>query len=244
MTKKLPKSKISELGKQVSKKSKEKKELNKIKKGSEEIHKANKLLMVVIFLVFFSFGISVFFLYNTINKDTVETYVYNGFEFKKIGDIWFTQVRGVKGQLYDIPFYNDPKSLEDIYVEGKAVDILAHYQKYDGELYITLMPNMSSKVVLGTIEFARILGERYSMANIPTHSAFYEPPEEYNNLTPVVKCDIVSAETGVIWVREGNETMVFTTENNCIIVQFKNDNDAVRVSDRFGYAMLGIMDVD
>ncbi|MBN2421935.1 hypothetical protein JXB41_01800 [Candidatus Woesearchaeota archaeon] len=221
-----------------------KKDIEKIKKGSEEIHKANRLLMVVIFLIFLGFGMSIFFLYNTLNKETVETYTYNGFEFKKMGDIWFTQVRGVKGQLYDIPFYNDPKSLEDLYVEGKAVDILAHYQKYDGELYITLMPNLSSKVVLGTIEFARILGERYSMANIPTHSAFYEPPEDYDNQTPVVKCDIVTSKTGVIWMREGNETKVFTTENNCIIVQFKDDEDAVRVSDRFGYAMLGIMDVD
>jgi len=65
--------------------------------------------------------------------------MYGGFSFVKFGDLWYSQVRK-NNTVYDVTFNYDPKSVENITVDGQ---LTAAFTK-GRHIYITFDPEATT----------------------------------------------------------------------------------------------------
>ncbi len=165
-----------------------------------------------------------------------ENDAYNGFDFSSAqGGLWITRIE-IGAQPYDIPFYNHPKDLEDIPVTKGAIDPV--YSR-PSELVISVDPNANSKVVVAAVEISRITGTKYGIFNIPTRSAISSPTDAKIDLT-VMNCNNATSNRVVIQFIQGRQDAI-DVKGNCVILQYANVNESVRVADRYAYMLLKIM---
>ncbi|RMF55553.1 hypothetical protein D6745_01780 [Candidatus Woesearchaeota archaeon] len=165
-------------------------------------------------------------------EESENNYLYNGFAFVKVGPFWYTRI--VKGgQPYDIPFKYDPKSLDDISVLVEPKDFNHSF------IYLTMDPNLTSKTAIASIEVGRIIGNKYGIMNISTRAAITRPKEGISDDIPVVTCDDVTNETGVVLFGIGDITAV-VAKNGCILVGGTDEEEIIRAADKLAYHILGI----
>lgn len=185
------------------------------------------LIMIVGLLILF-FSIRYFY-----NPETNEdNYIYNGFKFTKVSNLWFTEVQ-INDKLFRISMRYSPRELEHISVEPGTYEKIVSSKK----IYFTVPGNLSSVAVLAITELGRIVGTRYGILNIPSQSALTEAS---NNGTFVKTCKDAVNGTGVILFKTGNTTAVYS-DKNCVIIQGENDWDIVKAADRVTFGLLGIM---
>ncbi len=219
----------------------EKEEPNEdIKKNleSEEVHTGydkssskNIILIVIIIIGLLVLFFSIRYLYHP--KTIEESYVYNGFKFTKISNLWLTEVQ-IGNTLFRITTRYSPNELEHITVEPGIYKKIVDSKK----IYFTVPGNLSSVAVLAITELGRIVGTRYGILNIPSQSAL---TESSNNRTLVKTCRDAVNGTGVIFFRIGNSTAVYS-DKDCIIVQGEDEWDIVKAADRITFSLLRIMD--
>jgi hypothetical protein len=163
---------------------------------------------------------------------------YNGFDFAQAqGGLWITRIEA-RGQPYDIPFYFHPRDTEDVIVDPKAT---APIYANPAEVVISVDPNAPSKVVIGAVEISRLLGSKYHIFNLYTHSALSAPPPTAMDI-PIIDCRNATAQRVVIQFIEGKDDVIAVGKNpNCIILQYTDANESVRVADRYAYMLLKIM---
>ena len=77
-----------------------------------------------------------------IEKDTDTEYTYSGFNFVQEGGFWYTQIKRLgSNEMFTIELRYDPKSLEDIPVEGNPNLFLIDPEGYLIEgAYVTFDP--------------------------------------------------------------------------------------------------------
>lgn len=135
---------------------------------------------------------------------------------------------------YDLPFINDPYSLEDIQLTGDVKNKIINKKG----IFITVDPYSNSKSVLAAIEISRILGTNsYGVFKIPTQSATYKPT---NTTFPYITCANATKQIGVIYLFVGNYTRVLPY-GECVIVEGKDYDDLVKAADRLTLHLLGVM---
>ncbi|MFH0869669.1 MAG: hypothetical protein V1866_01265 [archaeon] len=177
-----------------------------------------------------------------LKKTKFENDKYNNFEFVFQDNLWYTMLQ-IGNQPYWVPFYYHPKGLEDIPVEiGLRAKFFA-LKDNNGSIYITIDPDgKDNKIVIAGVEIAKITGQAYKLLNVPTHSAFINPPKNasVNSETPIVTCSQSGSKTMVIWLTLSDKNIVYS-RGNCIILEAKTYNDTVRVADRAMYNLLGVM---
>jgi hypothetical protein len=164
---------------------------------------------------------------------------YNGFDFEKSADnLWITRIQ-VGRQPYDIPFYYHPKDTETVVVERAAVNPVL---KRPSDLYISVDPDAGSQVVVAGVEIARITGDRYNILNIPTRSALSKPADVRVDF-PVLNCQNSTEDLVVIQFVPGLDNVIVRSEKypNCVILNYVNASESVRVADRYAYMLLKIM---
>jgi hypothetical protein len=164
---------------------------------------------------------------------------YNGFDFSKAqGGLWVTRVE-VRGQAYVIPFYNHPRDLEDIVRDPNAT--LPIYRR-PAEVAISVDPEAPSKVVVAAVEVSRLLGSKYNLFNLYTHSALSRAPSVPVDV-PILDCNNATPDRVVIQFIEGKEDVItrWSENPNCIILQYTDANESVRVADKYAYMLLKVM---
>jgi len=204
---------------------------------SEEIHEKsdksstrNIILIVIIIIGLLILFFSIRYLYHP--KTTEESYVYNGFKFTKISNLWLTEVQ-IGNTIFRITTRYSPTELEHINVEPGI------YEKIVGSkgIYFTVSGNLSSVSVLAITELGRIIGTRYGLLNIPSQAALTESDD---NETLVKTCKDAVNGTGVIWFKLGNTTAAYS-DQNCVIIQGTEEWDIVKAADRVTFGLLGVM---
>ena len=220
----------------MAEKEESKEDINKSPE-SEEIHEKsdksstrNIILIVIIIIGLLILFFSIRYLYHP--KTTEESYVYNGFKFTKISNLWLTEVQ-IGNTIFRITTRYSPNELEHINVEPGI------YEKIVGSkgIYFTVSGNLSSVSVLAITELGRIIGTRYGLLNIPSQAALTESDD---NETLVKTCKDAVNGTGVIWFKLGNTTAAYS-DQNCVIIQGTEEWDIVKAADRVTFGLLGVM---
>lgn len=205
------------------------------------------LLLIILGIILIISLIFMFFNYKKPNE-----YEYNGFTFSKIRlesapKLVFHQLRMYNGDsVYDIPFRNGPESIELIPANLSVAWLklskgdTENYNVLAKSVYLTFSPKLSGgDLAIAGGEIAKVLGtSNYGVYKVPTGGAVTEAVEGKSSV--VRTCDNATKETGVILLKIGDETKVYS-EKDCIIVQGINYVDLIKASDRFIYELLGIL---
>jgi len=171
------------------------------------------------------------------NNNVVEynNYVFQKFETNK----WITQQQ-IRGQLYNIPFYNNPTQVLDVPIDQTSIDAIRNFSfNPNGVVYLTVSPYTTSKIVLAGIEYARILGNVYNIYNMTVKSAIDTPVAGFAD-APVITCANQSSDVLVIHQIVTNKNLV-SINGNCILVESESLNESVRVADAFAFRLLNII---
>jgi len=172
-------------------------------------------------------------------RTTADENRYNGFDFAQAeGSLWVTRIEA-RGQPYNIPFYFHPRETEDIPVDSEATTPI--YSK-PAEVYISVPPDAPSKIVVAGVEVARLLGTKYNLFNLNVHSALSSASDTKVDI-PVYRCEDATPDRVIVQFVEGSKNAVarWTENPNCIVLQYTDVDESVRVADRFGYMLLKIM---
>jgi hypothetical protein len=192
---------------------------------------------IVILLIAVPIGYSKWKTSSVTNKNT-----YNGFEFYEhaMGEslLWYTRIE-VAGQAYDIPFYFHPREVEDVVIDPSVAS--RFYQGLPDMLYLTVPSDAGSYPVLAGAQIARFTGNRYNLFNIPTKGALQSPVEGLDQV--IITCDDASESQWVFSFDQGDHNVILPDENNPYCVHFysTNESEALRVANRFEFALLKIM---
>jgi hypothetical protein len=210
------------------------------------IEQEKKIGILLYVLIFFAIVMIVFAIFSFKKPILSNKYVYTSpsgeqFEFYKYQIENITQHiltiyrvdQGVKHQV-DIPFINDPYSLENIQIGNEVKDNILTKKG----LFITLDPYGDSKSVLAAIEITRVIGTNdYGVFKIPTQSATIV---QTNTTFPVKTCGDATQDIGVIYLAIGNQTQVFSYKN-CVVVEGKTYDDLIKSADKLTLNLLGVM---
>ena len=195
------------------------------------------VIIVVIIALLFSILFFTKYINNTKNSISYNHYVFQRFE----GDKWMTQ-QLIKGQLYDIPFYNNPYDVLNIPVDNRSIALVRSFSfNPNGTVYITIEPNEQSKIVLAGVEYARLLGSAYDIYDMSVKSAIASPIANENaSKYPLITCKDASKDTLVIYQVVTDKNLI-STNGNCIILESMNLNESVKVADAFAFRLLDII---
>jgi len=202
-----------------------------------------KILIWVMVLAVVGLGAFIFF-----SQDiTPGTYQYvhgmNTYDIQQIG----TKEKG--GITYRIKiFINDdpsPKYINTRYepkhMEGLKInpdvkkDILTKK-----EIFIAINPNagLTGKTTIAALEIDKFIDNSY-LFGIPVKSAFTEEfagAEGYEIKT----CDDVTEETGIIWLKLGEETVI-KDEKGCVILEAETEEELIRLSNGLAFYLMGMI---
>lgn len=165
-----------------------------------------------------------------------DRYVYNGFTVFKHSLGWGVNIYvGELGRPHIINLHYGPRELEDIVVESGVRNVILSAKK----IYVSFDPEMSNRVVVGAMDIVKVTGTHpvWGIFKITTQAALTKSDGE--NI--VKTCKDAKEGDVVIVFESANDTKIYYDED-CVILQAKNDSDLVRVSDRLVYILLGVME--
>tara|TARA_Y100000310_G_scaffold343159_1_gene449535 strand:- start:51837 stop:52388 length:552 start_codon:yes stop_codon:yes gene_type:complete len=181
-----------------------------------------KKIMILLILSMFLISSCTFF------TSAPGTYKYGDYDITKVND------GGYSGYVTTVFINNspnptsmntrhDPKSLEDIDINGDVKDALLTKK----EIFLHLEDeSLTGLTSIAGLEFNNLM-ER-----------FYSIPVRYED--NLYSCNDVDATKGVVKLQLGDKTEIFL-ENNCVVFQGKTEQDLVRTADRVMFFLLGIM---
>lgn len=205
--------------------------------GTEGRNSAWKFLIAFTILVLLLVGMAA---YSSFKRDRdEESNRYNGFDFAQAeGGLWVTRIE-VGGQPYDIPFYHHPRDTESVVVQQGVTDTIL--KGAPRQIYISLHPDAGARPVIGAVEISRITGSKYNLLNIETKGALSEPAAGKVDI-PVMSCKNATPDTVVVQFVQGSSNVISRSSNpSCIVLQYTDADESVRVADRFAYMLLRIM---
>jgi len=220
--------------------------------AKEEINKKSDfnffiaiLIIIILFVGFFSFayftGKPKIVTFDELHEGAIsgsldedEGYVYNGYSFILVDDLWYTNVQTVDGEaLFNIPLHFGPRDLENIPISG--ILNLTSFSN-SKEVFMTFNPlgNDFAYVALATGELDQTLLKVFG--KIPIGSCDRKGIEICET-RPVITCN--TTRQPVFYVLESDETKV-TYDDNCIIME-GGGLEIVKSADRVLLDLLGIM---
>ena len=167
-------------------------------------------------------------------KESEINYIYNGFVFVRPDVFWETVIlkQGDPPVEFQLATYHSPRSLEHI---PTTFNRTAVTQK--SQIFLTFNPALDAQTTIAGIEVGKVIGQRYGILNIPTQQGVYT---EYEGSFPIITCDNVSRNTGVIKFLVTNTTEI-VEENGCILLKAQTSTELIAVANRFIFSLLGIM---
>ncbi|MDD5254358.1 MAG: hypothetical protein PHG05_04665 [Candidatus Nanoarchaeia archaeon] len=165
------------------------------------------------------------------NKDN-----YNNYEIEKIVSQGYT---GYRTKIFvnnaQEPFYVNtryhPDDLDEISYPPELKETLNK-----NKIYVTITPNqnLTGKTTIAALEINNMIEPVF---NVEVLSALTQ--DIGNNMT-IKSCEDVNKTEGVIWLRIGEENEILT-ENNCVIIQGKTQDDLIKGADLLDFILLGII---
>ena len=135
---------------------------------------------------------------------------------------------------YTIPFRNNPNEVDKIPIETNIKNKILNKKG----IFITLNPYLKSDAVIAAVEISRVIGTNdYGVFKIPTQSA---TTISTNTTYPVINCNDVTKDIGVILIGIGNYTRIFSNKE-CIIVEGDNYDNLIRAADKLSLHLLNVM---
>ena len=188
-----------------------------------------------IILVFFAVLVVlfIFFLIRQQRLVNERFFDYNGYEVERT-------VEGYKLTIYlnnakepvFLRIREDPREIDNISI-GKEVknDILSKKQ-----IYITIDPeeNLTGVTTLAALELDKVIDNPF-LFNIPLNSAFTKENKNY----PIHTCDDVNETIGIIWLRLGKETRVYS-DKGCVLVEAEREENLVKAANKLDLVLLGM----
>jgi hypothetical protein len=233
---------------------KRKNALEEEEKDEKEDGKNTRILLIIMAVAFLAFVVPVIIMKLTAahaarpltidelhqknvqgDLDSAQGYVYNGFSFINFAGIWHSQVQ--KGNtLYDITFNYDPKSVENITVEGQLSERFNPAESENNTIYITFDPYAQGikyiAVANAGLSLSLAKGFQYSLVAGCTRNE-----SGICRQKGVITCD--DKTKPVIYFSETAETKVILSDN-CVIIQGYGP-EIVRAKDRLLMRWYGIM---
>jgi hypothetical protein len=169
--------------------------------------------------------------------ETNESYLYNGFVFLYNGFLWETKILIDENYLEEpieaaLSTYYDPKSLENISIEGNV----AHIDSVS-TVYLAFSPDLDSTQVLAGVEVGKIVSKKFNIFNKDVIHGVYEP---YNGSFPLVTCDNATGLTMVAEFKITNQTQI-VQDGGCLSFQGESSEDLLRAADRYIFRLLRVM---
>ena len=206
------------------------------------MRKSKKIIIIAVVIALVVIAI---FLLITFNKKTpryeklANKVTYNYYVFNKGQDnAWYLDLN-IRNQLYTIPFYYTPFDAEDIYIDNNTIKTMALYLNNNprGNVYVSVDPYQTTKIVIAGVEISRLLGDKYDIFNFNVKSAI---SKEYNDtLYPFITCKDAHSKLMVVMFNISDKNSI-TSSNNCIVLNSKNVDESIRVADAFSFRILGI----
>lgn len=160
---------------------------------------------------------------------------YNGFNFKKINIGYKVEIFINQNQN---PNYftvrNDPRELEDIPIDKKVLDL-----KNKKTVYVVIDPyeNLTGLTTMATLELENVI-ENPFLFNITLNAAFTRSYDKAN--LSVMNCYDATTDTAIIRMKLGDKTKIYY-EDDCLIMEAKEETDLIREADKIVLFLLGIM---
>jgi len=166
------------------------------------------------------------------------TFDYNGYDVVFLdegnGPLYKVKIflKGVNTPSY-INLRTDPRVFDRIDIDIDKLDLLKKK-----ELFITMHPTEPSVLtVIAAVEISKITGNQY-LFNIPTYGSVIQDVEGKNE-TVIRTCRDVSDDVGIIYLKDGDETKVYS-EDGCVIVQGQTEDELIEAANKLGLYLLGI----
>ena len=210
-----------------------------------------KTITILVFAMLFIIVFTLAFYYYGQSK---LTYTYKG----KDGDYLFHIVSkgGVTSQVirvfvnnkdeYYYPLRYGPQEVASLQSDENLKEtLLGKSGNFKKTLYITQDPDLAnqtdSQSILSVVEINRVTGTAdYGVFKIPTLTAITRETERSKELAlPFVTCANVTSSVGVLWLKLGDANRVYS-DQGCVIIEAKNGEDILKLSDRFVYTLLGV----
>lgn len=206
------------------------------------------LIMIVVIIGLFALFFFVRFVYNPeakvltiddLHKKNLEgkesdlNYIYNGFSFVKMDNLWYTQVQA-RDSLIDIPLHFGPKELEEIPVTGK-IDSFFNKQE---EIYVTFDPNDTplGYVALSSAELSLNMAKGINI--MPVAACAKNETIACEN-RPIVDCS--DEDKAVIFLKQTDSTGSVKLKGNCIELE-GNKEELLKATDRLLFKWYEVMD--
>lgn len=164
--------------------------------------------------------------------DPSEGYMYDGFSFVRFGDLWYSQLQK-GGTVYDVTFNYDPRSVEDIPVEG----VLTRGFVEGKRLYVTFDPTGDFLKYVAVANFGLSRSLAWAFGYDLTAGCTKNVTKACEN-AGVVLCG--DPGKSVIHLKEAAEAKVILN-STCVTVQGAGP-DIVRAKDRLLLRWYGMMD--
>ncbi|MFC1728647.1 hypothetical protein ACFLZ7_04275 [Nanoarchaeota archaeon] len=182
------------------------------KKTKKQKDTSIKNVMLIMLVLFLMVSVSLYF-----KIPRYKSYEYNGFEFTKIGKMWYTEVQKFgTDKVYVLELRNDPKSLEDLPVERDPKSFLRLMEEYDlNGAYITFDPTESNLTYIA-LTAADISSNLAKVLDITPVGACTKNETEACSTRPIVTCD---TENSMVILIKKSEQAKITMDDNCLIVE-------------------------
>lgn len=199
-----------------------------MKKSQDKKVKYIFIGMFILLLLFVGFA-----LYKQQKTVNERFFNYNGYNVERT-------IEGYKLTLYlnnaKDPVYlrirEDPREVDNISVGANVKnDIISKKQ-----IYTVIDPeeNLTGVTTLAALELDKVIDNPF-LFNIPLNSAFIKDFKNY----PVENCNSVNETVGVIWLRLGNETRVYS-ENGCVFIEAEREANLVKAANKLDLVLLGL----
>lgn len=190
---------------------------------------------VIIFFIILLVAFTAFIFFRERSKIDAIAFDYNGFDVQRVDSgvpMYKIKIFVNQGQEpYFITMRNDPRTLEDISIEG---NLKAKILKK--ELFVAMEPNATGLSVIAGTEISKIIGSPF-LFNVPTHGALLR---DAGNNAPVRTCNDVNETTSIIQLQIGDKNKVYS-EGECVIVEATDEANLTKSADRLSLTLLGVM---
>ena len=161
---------------------------------------------------------------NLDGEESETNYLYGGFSFVYIDNLWYTQIKRDDNTLLDVPLHYGPLDLENISIKGSVDEKFQQTQ-----IYITFDPKSDNLqfVALASAELGLNLVKGIEILPIAACSKNETAACEDR---PIVTCD--DKEKAIIYLMNTEEDAEVVLKGNCVELK-GNDWELVKATDRF-----------
>lgn len=196
------------------------------------------IIIILMIIILIAGGLSLFFY----SKAKFKAYYF------KYGDFDVHKVVSRNGIWYDIKIFvgeenpqphifsvrNDPRGLENITVDINNLKNLL----IKPSLFITMDKGATGLSVVAGMEISKIVGNKF-LYGVSVDGALTKPLEKEEVI--VKTCDDANKEIGIIYLKQSDiETKIYN-ENECVIIEGKDEYELIKGADRLVLTLLGVM---